>query len=434
VRVLKSWGLLDYKPTRVLEFANFPLTPEGTTTMTQKFVVLGAGRSYGDVGLNPGGLGMSTVHLNKFLSFDDESGILECEAGVLIRDIQSTFCSRGWISPVTPGTSFVTVGGAIANDVHGKNHQAMGSFGNHVLELTLSKTNGEVLVCSDTQNPALFKATIGGLGLTGVILSAKIKLAKIPSAWVQSEKKIFPNLSRFFESSRDWETDFESSVSWFDCSTSKAGRGAFIGGNHVYTNKPTPRVPKSGIEFPFTPPFSIVNRFSLSTLNRAYFASQKLTEGRRLESMWDFYYPLDSIRHWNRAYGPRGFYQYQSVVPMVVAEDSTKEMIKIISKSNSGSFLAVLKTFGSIRSKGMLSFPMEGVTLALDFPNNGSKTEQLFKELDRVVLAAGGRLNLSKDSRMSKDMFEAGYPNYNEFIGYRDEGITSGLANRIFGS
>jgi FAD/FMN-containing dehydrogenase len=368
------------------------------------------------------------------LSFDEGSGLLACESGVQIRDIQSTFSSRGWISPVTPGTSFVTVGGAIANDVHGKNHHSMGSFGNHVLEIVLSRTNGEVLICSETENPELFKATLGGLGLTGVILSAIIRLARIQSPWVQSEKIIFQDLSGFFELSRDSEQGFESSVAWFDCSTRKAGRGSLIRGNHVSSDKDAPPAPDSSFRFPLTPPFSLINRSSLNLLNMAYFKLQKLTEGKRLESMWDFYYPLDFVRNWNRAYGPKGFYQYQSVIPLDSSQEATKDMVSIISKSGSGSFLAVLKTFGSIRSKGLLSFPMEGVTLALDFPNNGLRSEKLFKELDAVVLANGGRLNPSKDARMSKKMFEAGYPEFSEFEKYRDEGITSGFSKRIFGS
>jgi FAD/FMN-containing dehydrogenase len=310
----------------------------------------------------------------------------------------------------------------------------MGSFGNHVLEVVLSRTDGEVMVCSETKNPGMFAATIGGLGLTGVILSAKIQLAKIPSPWVESETVIFQDLAGFFELSKESEQGFESSVAWFDCSTRKAGRGSFIRGNHVHSDRGVARAPESRLKFPLTPPFSLINGFSLSPLNMAYFQLQKLSKGARLESMWDFYYPLDSISNWNRAYGSRGFLQYQSVIPMDASKEATMEMVSIISKSNSGSFLAVLKTFGSIPSKGLLSFPMEGVTLALDFPNNGEKTEKLFKELDAVVLAAKGRLNPSKDARMSRRMFEAGYPTMFEFIKHRDDGIASGFSKRIFGS
>jgi FAD/FMN-containing dehydrogenase len=431
---LNSWGLLGYASTQVKEFESFPKATEKTKQQSGKFIPVGAGRSYGDVGLNPGGLGVSTSHLNKMLSFDKDLGVLECESGILIRDIQATFSPRGWISPVTPGTSFVTVGGAIANDVHGKNHYSMGSFGNHVLEIVLFRTNGEVMVCSESENAEMFRATIGGLGLTGVILSAKIKLAKVKSAWVQSEKKIFQDLVGFFELSKDSEQNFESSVAWFDCSTRKAGRGSLIRGNHVYSDKESPEAPEFRFKFPITPPFSLINRLSMGYINMAYFELQKLSKGERLESLWDFYYPLDSILHWNRAYGPNGFYQYQSVIPLEASEQATRDMVSIISKSGAGSFLAVLKTFGPIRSKGLLSFPMEGVTLALDFPNNGARTEKLFKELDAVVIAANGRLNPSKDARMSSEMFAAGYPNISEFAKHRDEGITSGFSTRIFGS
>lgn len=432
----KSWGLLKYPRTDVRAYSNFVHggSMAKISNSPPSFALVGAGRSYGDVGLNPGGIGLSTRHLNKFLSFDEETGLLECESGVLIREIQAIFGPRGWISPVTPGTSFVTIGGAIANDVHGKNHHSMGSFGNHVQELVLARTDGDILVCSNQEHAELFTATIGGLGLTGVILSAKIKLAKVPSGWVESEKKIFDDLQAFFELSRDSEENYESSVAWFDCSTRKAGRGSFISGNHVKSDQAAPKEPDSSVGLPFTPPVSLINRVTLSPLNMSYFLLQRLTAGRRLESMWSFYYPLDSIGNWNRAYGPRGFYQYQSVIPASAAEEATNDMVRIISRSGLGSFLAVLKTFGSIPSKGLLSFPMEGVTLALDFPNKGSRTEKLFKELDSVVRAAKGRLNPSKDARMSKDMFMEGFPNYSKFEKYRDGGISSGFSKRVLGS
>ena len=434
MKIVESWGRLAYGGSQVeiappSSIKNFSL-PIGSSN----FLPIGAGRSYGDVGLNPKGVVLSTAELKKFLSFDPNTGVLECESGVLIRDIQATFANRGWISPVTPGTSFVTVGGAIANDVHGKNHQSMGSFGNHVLEFVLARSDGSILKCSELENQDLFRATIGGLGLTGIVLTAKIRLSKVPSTWVESERISFSNLDDFFTISKDSEASYESSVAWFDCSTSKAGRGSFLRGNHVVTEKLSASVPKSFLNLPFTPPGSLINSLSLGPLNTAYYHLQKMKAGKSLESMWSFYYPLDSIRNWNRAYGPKGFFQYQSVVPAREAEPATLEMLQLISKSGLGSFLAVLKTFGRVASKGLLSFPMEGTTLALDFPNEGEKTEKLFRALDDVVIRAGGRLNPSKDARMSADVFQAGFSSHKEFGAFRDQGISSGFSRRVFGS
>jgi FAD/FMN-containing dehydrogenase len=280
----------------------------------------------------------------------------------------------------------------------------------------------------------MFRATIGGLGLTGVIVKAKLQLSRALSGWIESEKILFKNLTEFFQHSKDSESGFESSVAWFDCSTKKSGRGSFIRGNHIPSNKPNPRPPKSLVGMPIVPPFSLINRATLSPLNSAYYNLQKFSKNKKVESMWSFYYPLDSISEWNRSYGPNGFYQYQAVVPPANAFEATTEMLKIIQRSRQGSFLAVLKTFGAIKSKGLISFPTEGTTLALDFPNNGDATRKLFEQLDSVVRDAGGRLNPSKDALMSSEMFISGYPNHSLFEKFRDTGISSGFSKRIFGS
>jgi len=428
---LKSWGCLPYVASKVEQLK---IQDTDGQTGSSKFLPIGSSRSYGDVGLNPGGLVCTTTHLNKFLSFDEISGVLECEPGVLIREIQIIFAHRGWVSPVTPGTSFVTVGGAIANDVHGKNHHSQGSFGNHVLEIDLARSDGQVLTCSDEQNRELFEATIGGLGLTGVILRAKVQLARVPSPWVQSEKLIFGNLEEFFRISEESEAGFESTVAWLDCSTKNAGRGSFIRGSHVPSERPNPCLPTASLGIPFTPYSSLVNRATVGPLNTAYFHLQKSTTGPKLESMWPFYYPLDSLGNWNRAYGRKGFYQYQSVIPAEHAKEVTQEMVDRISKSRLSSFLAVLKTFGPVQSRGLISFPMEGVSLAVDFPNAGERTEHLFRDLDRLVVQSGGRLNPSKDARMSRTVFESGFPKSQQFELLRDARISSGFSRRIFGS
>ena len=430
---LKSWGLLPYEASKFIELTRSDIEANNLPRFEQ-FIPAGLGRSYGDVGLNPAGVALSTASLNRFIAFDEQTGVLECEPGVSMRDIQGTFSQRGWMCPVTPGTSYVTVAGAIANDVHGKNHHSKGSFGNHVIELTLLRTDGSSLLCSRETNEDFFRSTIGGLGLTGVIVRAKIQLVKINSPWVESETLPFGDLDEFFQLSDASEQDFESSVAWFDCSTRKAGRGSFIRGNHVFAEGQIAATSKPKLSIPVTPPFSLINKVTLNPLNSGYYMLKRLAGGKRLESLWSFYYPLDGIRNWNRAYGPKGFYQYQSVIPNENRVEATKEMLRVISKSGLGSFLAVLKTFGEIRSQGMLSFPRLGVTLALDFPNEGQKTEGLFKELDQIVLGAGGRLNPSKDARMSRELFVAGYPAYEDFLRYRDPGISSGFSKRIFGN
>lgn len=398
---------------------------------TARVLASGSGRSYGDLALLTGGRIISTVGLNKLISFDAQTGILECEAGVLLRDIQSIFVQGGWMLAVTPGTSYVSVGGAIAGDVHGKDHHFAGTFGEHVLSLSLIRSSGEILECSEQSNPQLFRATIGGLGLTGLIASARIQLKRVAGPFLDTELITYGSLGEFFDISQETENStWQASVSWFDCSTAKAGRGAFNRGvpsDRGFEPKP------SGLELsvPFPLPISLVNKLSLDLFNSAYFALQKRSAGKSVQHYTDFYYPLDSVGNWNRIYGPSGFLQYQSVVPMDNAEAVTEEMLSLIKKSGQGSFLAVLKTFADRKPAGLLSFARHGVTLALDFPNRGEKTDDLFAKLDRVVLEAGGTLNPTKDAKMSREMFSTGYPMLQEFLKHRDPAFVSDFSLRV---
>lgn len=391
----------------------------------------GSSRSYGDLSLISGGRAVSSLGLNKLISFDDETGLLECEAGVLLRDIQETFVQRGWMLAVTPGTSFVSVGGAIAGDVHGKDHHFAGTFGEHVESLTLVRSSGDILHCSNTENPLLFAATIGGLGLTGFIASAKLRLKRVAGPFMDTELIPYNNLGEFFTLSSETESSgWQASVSWFDCSTSRAGRGSFNRGTPSARGF-EPRPAGFGLSIPLPLPVSLVNKLSLDAFNSAYFALQKRQAGKSVQHYSDFYYPLDGVGNWNRIYGPKGFYQYQSVVPMQDAEAVTREMVGLIKASGQGSFLAVLKTFADRKPAGMLSFARHGVTLALDFPNRGEKTAKLFAELDRVVLAAGGTLNPTKDAKMSREIFRAGYPLLDEFLKHRDPAFVSDFSMRV---
>ncbi|WP_019866073.1 FAD-binding oxidoreductase [Methylovulum miyakonense] len=392
----------------------------------------GMGRSYGDVCLNPNGILWDTTKLDHFIRFDENTGRLHCEAGVLLRDIQRLFIPRGWILPVTPGTQFITVGGAIANDVHGKNHHVSGSFGDHIRQLTLIRSDSPPISCGPGLEPDWFAATVGGFGLTGIITEAEIQLRRVPGPWLATETLPYNSLAEFFSLADASETGWEHTVSWLDCLHSKSVRGLFMRGN------PTPLALSHGpssrkLAMPFVPPVSLVNPLSLPVLNTGYFHLKKRDSGQRLVQYEAFFYPLDNLLDWNRMYGPKGFFQYQSVVPRPVGFDAVQAMLKEIAKSGEGSFLAVLKTFGDRKPVGMMSFPQPGVTLALDFPNQGQRTHKLFGKLDAIVREAGGRIYLAKDARMPRDLFIAGYPRLSEFLQYRDPGMSSALSRRLIG-
>lgn len=392
----------------------------------------GNGRSYGDVCLNPGGGLWMTAALDRFISFDESTGILTCEAGVLLRDIQRLMVPRGWMLPVTPGTQLVTVGGAIANDVHGKNHHRVGSFGDHVTDIRMLRTNGETIVCGPNLKLDWFAATVGGLGLTGVILEASLQLRSVGGPWLDIETQPYQNLAEFFALADGAEERWEHTVSWIDCITG-GGRGIFMRGNHSsHRGDVQPEGKKRSV--PFVPPVSLINRLTLRPFNTAYYHLQAAKAGKSRVHYEEFFYPLDNVLNWNRIYGPRGFYQYQSVVPREVGPDAVKAMLREIANSGDGSFLAVLKTFGNRQAPGMLSFPEPGVTLALDFPNKGTSTLKLFERLDAVVREAKGRIYPAKDARMPRDLFESGYPRLGEFLHYRDPGISSALSRRLIGN
>jgi len=407
----------------------------------------GNARSYGDVCLNPGGRLWRTTGLDRFIDFDAASGRLRCEAGVLLRDIQRMSLPHGWLLPVTPGTQLVTVGGAIANDVHGKNHHVLGSFGDHVLSLRLARTDGSVIYCSPgdcspgdcgpVREAGWFAATVGGMGLTGVIVEAELQLRRARGPWLVTDTVPYATLDEFFPLADASKAGWEHTVSWIDC-LSGSGRGLFLRANpaaipyctvserHTVRRKPR--------RMPFVPPVSLVNSLSLQPFNAAYFRLHQRRAGHAIAHFERFGYPLDGLHDWNRMYGPHGFYQYQSVVPRADGQAVTQAMLAAIKASGQGSFLAVLKTFGARTGAGMMSFPRPGVTLALDFPNRGASTVRLFERLDAIVGEAGGRLYAAKDARMPRALFEAGYPRLAEFLPYRDPGISSSMSRRLMGS
>lgn len=434
MKKVSSWGRLSHELHNII-----PLNDRNKVKNVIRDInsygqglAYGMGRSYGDIALNPNGALWLSAGLNHFIDFDVNSGLLKCESGVLLRDVQRLFIPRGWMLPVTPGTQMVTIGGAIANDVHGKNHHLVGSFADHIHSLKLVRTDGTEIDCGPFHNPEWFAATVGGLGLTGFIVEAEIQLRPITGPWLNTETIPYENLLEFFKLADSSEADWEHTVSWLDCMSNK-GRGIFMRANPNEELKTTQKN-KSEKKVPFTPPFSLVNPLTLKPFNLAYYNIKKIKAGSKIEYYEPFFYPLDKLLDWNRMYGPKGFFQYQSVIPRNVGHDAIQAMLKEIVKSGEGSFLAVLKTFGNHESLGMLSFPQPGVTLALDFPNQELTTFKLLNRLDAIVKEAKGRIYPAKDARMPRELFEAGYPKLKEFLKYRDNGISSSLSRRLLGS
>jgi FAD/FMN-containing dehydrogenase len=371
--------------------------------------------------------------LRLFESFNPLTGELRCGGGTSLEEILEAFVPQGWFPPVVPGTKFVTVGGAIANDIHGKNHHIEGTWGNHTKEITLLRSDSPAPVnCSRTENPEVFAATIGGLGLTGIITSATIQLKKIGSSWLETESIPFGSIEEFFLVNES--SDSPNTVSWVDLCAKGAelGRGIYMKGDFSEDGRYDLHR-RSKLAAPMVAPNFALNPWTVKAFNWAYQAKAKRGSSAKLSHYNPFFFPLDAVGGWNKIYGKRGFYQYQSVIPMDNAMGATREMLGAISASGEGSFLAVMKTFGSIPSPGLLSFPKEGFTLALDFPNNGEKTERLFSRLDSIVREAKGRLYPAKDNRMSKEAFQEQYPDWVKVEGHRDPKINSSFWRRTTG-
>ena len=361
------------------------------------------------------------------------SGAIECAAGISLGAILQSTVTRGWFLPVSPGTKFVTLGGAIANDIHGKNHHVHGTLGQHILEFELLRSDGSQIKCSPSENQELFRATIGGLGLTGLILTAKIKLIPIGSQWIDSESIRFSSIDEFFKITEESD-DFTYTVAWIDCFSAhkRQLRGIFMRGEHRHVPKEDVDInrwsqPKWGIPFNF--PKHALNYSTMRIFNEVYYRRLPRKHTRSVVHFEPFFYPLDAINNWNRIYGHRGLFQYQYTIPLHNAE-AVIETLQVISEAKQGSFLAVLKKFGVIKSPGMMSFPSPGYTLTLDFPNAGIKSFRLFEKLDQIVAAAEGRLYPAKDARMPREMFLNGYPNLEEFIKYIDPKFSSNFWKR----
>ncbi len=427
-----SWGRYP-KPPPTTETYRYYWTDQPLPATTHTLLPYGNGRSYGDCCLNGEEALIDMRPLDRFLSFNPETGILRCEAGTLLADILSTVVPHGWFLPVTPGTRFVTVGGAIANDVHGKNHHRTGTFGSHVRNLVLRRSDLGIVQCSQTENQQLFHATIAGLGLTGLILRAEIQLRPITNPGIHVETIRFPNLDGFFDLSIESDRDYEYTVAWIDCLARgrSLGRGHFIRGNHATPPEKLPPSPGKTWSFPVELPFPLINTWSLKAFNSLYYRKQLVQARHTFIHYEPFFYPLDGIRYWNRIYGRQGFLQYQCAVPTASAQESIRVLLEAIASAGKGSFLSVLKVFGNRPSPGMLSFPRPGVTLALDFPNEGQPTLDLLDQLDLIVAGAGGAVYPAKDARMSANHFQEYFPRWKEFESLMDPRFSSSFWRRV---
>ena len=370
----------------------------------KEVIARGNGRCYGDASL--GENIFSTKRLNKFIGFDKIEGVLECEAGVLLSDILEISVPQGYFLNVTPGTKFASVGGAIASDVHGKNHHSEGCFSEYVLEFKLMKENAEVITCSREENTEDFWATVGGMGLTGIILSAKIKLKNIETAYIRQESIKADNLDeifQLFEESEGWLYN----VAWIDClqKGENIGRSILMRGYHALREELPPKLHKNPLKnprkimptIPFYFPSWVLNSFTIKIFNWLYYNKQTKKSVEGFVHYEPFFYPLDVINEWNKIYGKKGFIQYQMVIPKEKGKEGMRKILETIADSGNGSFLAVLKLFGKNNPKAYNSFPMEGYTLALDFKVN-DKLKYLVEELDKIVEEFGGRIYLTKDS------------------------------------
>jgi FAD/FMN-containing dehydrogenase len=396
-------------------------------------LAFGNGRSYGDSCQNMSGAIVDMRAMGRILSFDPQTGIIEAESGTLLCNIIAHAAPFGFFPAVVPGTQFVTLGGAIANDVHGKNHHRRGTFGCHVESFVLLRSDGRRHVCSASRNGALFRATIGGMGLTGLILSASIRLMRVPSLDIAEKATPFRGLREFFDIAEQADATNEYAVAWID-QLSASGRGILLTGNHAEFGAHTATRSGGRLSVPIQPPFTVLNRPFLRVFNSAYQWKKCREKNVRHTGYRSFFFPLDGMRNWNRLYGPKGLFQHQSVMPPEGASGVVEALLATARRSGQGSFLTVLKRFGAVKSPGLLSFPRAGYTLTLDFPNRGEKTLSLLRLLDRIAIDAGGAVNPYKDTRMEANVFRASFPNWRQLDVCRDPAFMSDFWRRTAGS
>jgi FAD/FMN-containing dehydrogenase len=411
---LNSWGMYPIIKNKSLEFSDEKQLKNHITNTTP-VIPFGNGRSYGD-----SALGENIIYCkphNYFLEFDEELGMIHCQSGVFLSEIIEIAVPKGWFLKVTPGTKLITVGGAIASDIHGKNHHVEGCFSECVEEFNLMLSNGNVVTCK--KGDELFLATCGGMGLTGVILDAKINLKRINSKYINQTTIKTKNLKETFEAFEKY-SHMPYSVAWIDClaKDKNIGKCLLMVGDFADDGDLSFKEKKK-LNIPFNFPSFALNNLSVKAFNWLYYSKTPNGESQQSVDIDTFFYPLDAINNWNRIYGKGGFTQYQFILPKEVSFDGLQEILGAISKSGKGSFLAVLKLYGKA-NENYLSFPLEGYSLALDFKIEKGLFE-LLNRLDEIVLKYGGRIYLTKDVRVSKDTFEKGYPLIEKFREFRKE-------------
>lgn len=388
----------------------------------------GLGKSYGDSCILEGGTLIDISGMNKFISFDEITNILTCYAGATLADCIDFLLPRGRFLPVTPGTKYITLGGAVANDVHGKNHHKAGTFGCHVTEIELLRSDGTLVQCSNYENHDLFAATIGGLGLTGIITKVSFRAVNCPGPIIESESIKFRTFEEFFDINLNSD-NYNYNVAWVD--TSVPGRGLFNRGNFAPVKRQNIYKSKNGkmLQFPFN--LELINPLTVKAFNTLYYNKQLSKIKKADISFEPFFYPLDAVDGWNKAYGKKGFLQYQFVIPLDNYISVLKEIFNLITSSKLSSFLTVLKAFGNIKSPGIMSFPREGITLAIDFKMVGDKLLNILNESDKIVKSVGGVVYPCKDARMSADNFKVFYPQWKDFAAYIDPKFSSSFWQRV---
>ena len=426
----KSWGRAN-NDSYLFGFPKTHIDLESLIDNSDTFLASGKRRSYGDVCFNSRGVTIDMTNFDKVLSFDKDKGIIKVQAGITIDRLLRIIVPDGWFIQTSPGTKFVSIGGAIANDIHGKNHHNVGTFGNCVEGIKIINSKKEVLDLDPEDD--LFKATIGGLGLTGVILEATIQLAKIESSYLDVETLPFDNLDEFFKIEKDSVNKYEFTVSWIDLTNSNKSfcRGLFQRANwskdrnfKVHSNKT--------LFLPYFLPFNIVSKRLMEIFNLIYFSigKPKIPKSIKKTHYSSFFYPLDIIGGWNKLYGKKGFYQYQLALKETSSSKGLREILKVIKNSDVKPTLSVLKTFGPKKSKGLISFATEGSTLTMDFPKN-NQVKALFAELNKIVLKNEGRINPSKDFNIDSYYFRHFYENFSEFELFKDAKIESDFWKRV---
>ena len=427
--IYESWGKTksQNKTIKILERQDFNLGSLDTS-----FLPFGNGRSYGDLCINSLGTLLDTQNLNQFIEFNQEQGYIKAYSGVLLAEILELITPHNWFLPVVPGTKYITLGGAIASDIHGKNHHRFGTFGLHVEEFEVLKSNGERLLCSPASNSHLYRATIGGMGLTGLIIWAKIKLKKITNNFLDMELVKFSSLNEFLCLSKNADENFEYTVAWIDSGSHKSSslKGIFMQANHN-TTKLASGIKIQEFKLPNLIPFNLVNSYNTKIFNFLYYNKQLTKKTKTLINYNNFFFPLDLVSNWNILYGPKGFIQLQFVCPEAKIKIVIDEVLILLDRYDLRSPISVLKIFGNIQSPGLLSFPKPGITLAIDLPLIKNKTNIFLDEALKLIEENDGSIYPAKDTQMNQSFFKKSYSQVCEFKQFIDPKFSSDFWRRV---